>query len=313
MAVKADIRFADGDHVVHFYEREEDLVELVGGYLVASMLDGDAVIMIGVPEHQKAFRAALVAAGVDIDAAQASGRLIVADAVDLLSQFMADGSFDERAFDEIVGGLVRRAASPARPLRVYGEMVAVLWEAGNVAGAIELETLWNALGARVPFSLFCTYPVQISSGAHGTEAFGEVCQLHSDVIDGAPALGGAELTRRFTGSRHGPRFARAFVGDALRHWGLVHLVDDAVAVVSELAANAVVHAGSDFTVGLSRRDGAVHVEVADSSSEAPRSRDPGLSGNGLPLVAAIADRWGHNLVAGGKVVWANLRLPALEG
>jgi hypothetical protein len=43
---------------------------------------------------------------------------------------------DTDAFDEVVGGLVREASASGRPVRAYGEMVAVLWAAGDVAAAI---------------------------------------------------------------------------------------------------------------------------------------------------------------------------------
>ena len=40
-------------------------------------------------------------------------------------------------------------------------MVALLWHQGNVAAAIELETLWNDLAEDRRFSLLCAYPAQV--------------------------------------------------------------------------------------------------------------------------------------------------------
>ena len=309
MPADTGIRLANGEHVVQFYDRDDDLVGVVGGYLAASVLDGDLVIAIAAPAHRDAFRAALVATGVDVDAAQADGGLTMLDAAETLRRFTVDGALDADRFAEAIGELVGEASAGGRQVRVYGEMVALLWDAGNVAGAIELEKLWNDLGGRVPFSLFCAYPARIVSDSDSADDIAELCHLHSDVVADAPTPAGAETTRGFTGTSQGPRFARRFVAETLQRWGLVDLVDDAVLVVSELATNAVMHARSDFTVGLSRRGGGVHLAVADSNIDTPQTRHldrmaPG--GRGLRVVDQIATRTGHDLVDGGKVVWADL-------
>jgi len=188
-------------------------------------------------------------------------------------------------------------------------MVALLWDAGDVSAAIELERLWNELGAELPFSLFCGYPAYIASDASSADEFAELCHLHSDVVAVAPVPVGAEVTRGFIGTFQGPRLARRFVAETLQRWGRDDLVDDAALVVSELATNAVVHACSDFTVALSRRRDGVRIAVADSSVESPQPRYPGWmapGGRGLRVVRTIASSTGHDLVAGGKVVWAEL-------
>ena len=197
-------------------------------------------------------------------------------------------------------------------MRVYGEMVALLWEDGNVTGAIELERMWNGLGAEVPFSLFCAYPTHLMSGPDDADDFAEVCHLHSGVVAGASSPVGSEVTRGFPATPEAPRLARAFVVETLRGWGQGDVVDDATLVVSELATNAVVHVGLDFTVTLSSEGNTVRIGVADSSRDSPKRRDSGLAtpgGHGLHLVDAIARRCGYDEVDGGKVVWAELAIP----
>ena len=309
MRAETDVRLANGEHVVQFYDRDDDLVAVVGGYLAAAVLDGDVVIVIAAPTHRDAFRAALVAAGVDVDAAQVSGGLTMLDATETLRRFTVDGSLDADRFVEAIGALVAPASDDGRQVRVYGEMVALLWDAGNVAGAIELERLWNELGTQVPFSLFCAYPASIASDADSADDFAELCHLHSDVVTAAPTPVGAEASRGFVGTSQGPRLARRFVAETLQTWRLVDLVDDAALVVSELATNAVVHACSDFTVALSRHADGVRIAVADSSGDSPQPRYPGWmasGGRGLRVVDTIASRTGHDFVDGGKVVWAEL-------
>ncbi len=103
--------------------------------------------------------------------------------------------------------------------------------------------------------------------------------------------------------------ARGFVGSVLTDWGQAPLADTATLLVSELATNCALHAGTAFTVRLRLDDDGVRVEVADRSARLPqlRSFGPGATtGRGLQLVAALAADWGVEAAAGGKTVWVRL-------
>jgi anti-sigma regulatory factor (Ser/Thr protein kinase) len=87
------------------------------------------------------------------------------------------------------------------------------------------------------------------------------------------------------------------------------LVDDTILVVSELVANAVLHAGNAVSVALVLCKDRVRVEVADRSAvmPAPSSYDlDAHTGRGLTLVGALAERWGAESQDGGKLVWAEV-------
>jgi two-component sensor histidine kinase len=99
------------------------------------------------------------------------------------------------------------------------------------------------------------------------------------------------------------------VGEVLERWGRADCIDDAMLVVTELATNAVRYAASSFTVHLSRGNVTVRVAVRDDSRTAPHERLVGAtatSGRGLTIVDGVSRRWGHELVADGKLVWAEL-------
>jgi anti-sigma regulatory factor (Ser/Thr protein kinase) len=79
-------------------------------------------------------------------------------------------------------------------------------------------------------------------------------------------------------------------------------------VVSELAANAVLHARTPFEVSIALGS-RVRVEVRDASPQPPVMQPFAIdapSGRGLRLVDACADDWGCQVLADGKVVWAEL-------
>lgn len=314
MPAELDVRLSEGDHVVQFYERAEDHLPVVVRHLAGALIDGDAVVVVARPERSMALEAALAASGVDVLAARADGRFRIVDAQATLSEFMVGSMPDPVRFEVVVGGLVLNMLSAGR-VRVYGEMVGLLWDAGNVSAAIELEDLWCGLTRRLPFSLFCGYDCSAPVGTAGLDAFAEVCDRHSAVIAAAPAMNDAEITRRFPRSPHAPRAARRFLAETLHGWDQARLVDDGALVVGELATNAVLHAQSDFSVGVSRHSGGVRLVVGDTSPAPPRVRevDVGtIGGRGLRLVAGLAAAWGHYRVAGGKVVWVDLGASPLD-
>src|ERR1700728_2906819 len=169
------------DHVVQFYGADEELAVTVGGYLAEGIRSGDGILVVATAPHRRAFAAALADAGLDLARERDAGRLLMEDAAGLLERFLAGGVLDRERFDSVASGLVLRAAAGGRPVRIYAEMVAVLWDAGHVALAVELEALWNGLGALLPFALLCAYPSRLVTSAETAHAVREVCRLHSAV------------------------------------------------------------------------------------------------------------------------------------
>jgi anti-sigma regulatory factor (Ser/Thr protein kinase) len=105
--------------------------------------------------------------------------------------------------------------------------------------------------------------------------------------------------------------ARQFVADHLRDHGLSVIVDDAQLVISELATNAVVHAGTAFRVTLMRADGHIQIMVADGmpmlKATSWASSAHGLGGRGLMIIEHLSNDWGViSNIDGGKSVWATL-------
>lgn len=109
------------------------------------------------------------------------------------------------------------------------------------------------------------------------------------------------------------RTARRFVRETLTEWGVRGIVDDALLVVSELAANAINHAGSDYQVRLTASSRSVRIEVRDGGHGTPEPQPKSLTserGRGLLMVAAISASWGIERSEGRrKLVWAELTRP----
>ncbi|BBC36177.1 ATPase/histidine kinase/DNA gyrase B/HSP90 domain protein [Streptomyces graminofaciens] len=132
------------------------------------------------------------------------------------------------------------------------------------------------------------------------------------------------FTQRFSSTPLGARLARHLALNQLHVWGIPHgsdASDRAVAVVAELAANAVTHGrvpGRDFELRLSLPTGSLRIEVTDTRAEClppgpgavRHARPLDESGRGLVLVDALADRWDVlDRDPPGKTVLAEIDLP----
>lgn len=101
------------------------------------------------------------------------------------------------------------------------------------------------------------------------------------------------------------RAARHFVSTAIGDDGRGD-ADVAVLLASELASNAISHARSSFSVRVRCDPATIRVEVGDDDPTLPvpaRVAADALSGRGLAMVEAMADRWGAEPTGAGKVVW----------
>ena len=80
-------------------------------------------------------------------------------------------------------------------------------------------------------------------------------------------------------------------------------------IVDELAANAVVHARTDFELTIERWQNGLRIIVRDLSKLKPYIQYPDAlaeSGRGLFMLADVADDWGYHPTEDGKCVWANI-------
>jgi hypothetical protein len=145
------------DHLIQAYTDDRFLAEVVAEYLAAGFGQGEGAVVIATPAHRALFMEHLLARGIDSAAAVEAGTLLVLDAEATLRQFMVDGAPDrERFFGVVASALDRVRATGCRGIRLYGEMVDLLWR-DNLPGTVQLEELWNQVLADTRLSLLCAY------------------------------------------------------------------------------------------------------------------------------------------------------------
>jgi anti-sigma regulatory factor (Ser/Thr protein kinase) len=102
--------------------------------------------------------------------------------------------------------------------------------------------------------------------------------------------------------------ARRFVRDRLDRHELPLLVADITLVASELATNALRHAGTPFTVTLTAFADNVVLAVRDGSADRPirvDAQDDDVAGRGMAIVEVVSRDWGVVVDEdAGKSVWA---------
>ena len=303
----------DREHEVAAYEDATSLVARVADFVATSLDDGVPVVTISRPAHRDAVDALLLARGVDVGRARRDGDLTTLDADESMARFLVDGRPDPGLFATFIASVVP-TGGPG--VSAFGEIVAMLWERGEVAAALELESLWNSVIARHPVRLLCAYPGSVLAEAELGDV-ARMCGLRDHVslaglLPGSgvtTADGDAVRSRVYLPVPAAVSSVRGFVRDALAAWGLDHLVGDAVLITSELATNAVTHASSPFRTSLVRTGDVVRVSVEDGSRAWPRyhrAQPDDQDGRGMAIVSVLSRRTGCDSTAGGKVAWAEL-------
>jgi hypothetical protein len=175
----------EGTHLAQFYGADPGvLVENVAAFIDEGLERGEPALVIATPGHTDAILSALRTSRPRRD--RRSRKLVFLDAQATLDQFMCDGRPDWRRFEQVVGGTIRglRHMKPRAALRAYGEMVGLLWAAGQVDAAVQLENFWNLLLSQDEFKLFCGYPVDVFADEFNVARVHDLLCAHTQVLPG---------------------------------------------------------------------------------------------------------------------------------
>jgi anti-anti-sigma regulatory factor len=133
----------------------------------------------------------------------------------------------------------------------------------------------------------------------------------TDALDHAHRTGPVRrLRRRLSAGFATSEAARDLVGQACLQWAMLGIADRATTIVTELVANAVLHADTEMVVSVADLRQYLHIAVQDGSRRTPRLGGridaDGHGGSGLLVVEALAAAWGFLPSRTGKTVWATV-------
>jgi hypothetical protein len=178
--VKDSAHSIPGYHAVRFYENEKSLSEIVADFLRHGLDTGNPGIVVATAAQRAAILRALVVRSVDVVQLQRSSDLVLLDGNDTLSAFMQDGKPDPERFKDSMTQAIKKACRGRKcTVRIYGQMVDILWKNGLQHEAIRLELLWNQLAASQDFSLLCGYAM---GNFYKHANFDEICRHHTHVV-----------------------------------------------------------------------------------------------------------------------------------
>jgi CheY-like chemotaxis protein len=173
VGVRAGASAAAAGHDVVLYVEDHQLVADLVEFVVAGLAAGEGVVVVATPAHRRALDGALAALDVHLPAVRHL------DAATTLASISRDGVPDRSAFTTVVQPLLRQQLAAHGAVRVYGEMVALLWDDGRPQDALALEQMWDEVGRVLPFRLLCGY--RTPAEADASDAFAGVCRVHRGV------------------------------------------------------------------------------------------------------------------------------------
>ncbi|HVH56811.1 MAG TPA: response regulator [Vicinamibacterales bacterium] len=166
-------------HAVCFYEDSLSLAGTVARFIGEGLVASQAAVIVATASHSAFIRDQLTAMGVDCQQRIEHGELMMFDADEVLNRLMVGKRPDAECFEDTINPIVDKAAGGRKRLvRIYGEMVDVLWSSGREDAALSLEILWHQLIAGRKCLLLCGY----ASGVCQTEGFNAICDRHSHVM-----------------------------------------------------------------------------------------------------------------------------------
>ena len=174
---------ARADHVCQLYPTEATFLNALESYVASGLRHGESVVVIATAAHLHALEQRLrIGNWIDIDRARWEDRYIAVLAQETLDKLMVDDWPNSERFEHAVMQLIDRArGKQKREVRLFGEMVALLWAQGKAGAVHRLEHLWHEVVKREGVPLYCAYP-RSAFGDETQATVRQICAAHDKVL-----------------------------------------------------------------------------------------------------------------------------------
>ena len=179
-------------HGVVFYEDDHKFnCEAIQDFCLRALRAGDPLVVIASRRHLDQLSAALLGHGFNWEAAQVAGRAAEHDADRLLEQFCSPTGLDPFRFRAAMEEVLAPWADieEGRTVRVFGEMVDLLCQRGDLTGAAQLEEMWNELARSHRFTLLCAYSMRNLYREVNGSPYRRIVDAHDHLVSASTASG----------------------------------------------------------------------------------------------------------------------------
>src|SRR5260370_12434243 len=129
-------------HSVQFYADDSFLLEGLGQFVGATLVAGDAAVVMATRAHREGLAERLRERGLDLRLAAKQGRYLSLDAAKTLSKFMMNGWPDAARFSRVIGNVITQLAAAVSRKHLWGRplgrMGAPVWAARNTSATLPL-------------------------------------------------------------------------------------------------------------------------------------------------------------------------------
>jgi hypothetical protein len=171
------------DQIVQVYENETVFYNTLEGFAGDGILKKEKVVIIATPEHLQYLERRMRIQKFDIDQLKKEGLYITMEAEKCLNLFSSKNKLNKDKFLDFILPLVRTSESHNHKVRIFSEMVALLWAKGALDARQTMVEFWKELLNKNCYCIYCAYPK--SGFLPGKETqIQSICDSYSKVIDG---------------------------------------------------------------------------------------------------------------------------------
>ena len=171
-------------HIVQLYQNADFYGEAISHFAAEGLARGESVIIVATAQNWANISGRLVGKGFTPDDLVQRGHLTVLDADATLPKFLVANMPDAKTFKGLAEATIERARAGGKFPRVrwWGEMVNVLYVAGNQSASTRLEELFDEVAHEQSIAIFCSFQMDKYDPTIYDRAFGDVCRTHAHVI-----------------------------------------------------------------------------------------------------------------------------------
>ncbi|HEX7158778.1 MAG TPA: MEDS domain-containing protein [Edaphobacter sp.] len=171
-------------HIVQLYQDADFYGEAISHFTAEGLARGESVIIVATGPNWANISGRLTSKGFAPAELFRRGQLIVLDAEATLPKVLVADTPDAKTFKGLARATIEQAHAGGRFPRVrwWGEMVNVLYMAGNQSGSTRLEELFDEVAHEQSIPIFCSFLMDRYDPRIYDRAFGDVCRTHAHVI-----------------------------------------------------------------------------------------------------------------------------------